>query len=71
MDSAVEEILRFEVPSEGAHFCVGAPLARLELRVAIAAITERLPGLRLATSPAEVQYAQDTLVRPLLSLPVD
>lgn len=54
----------------GAHFCVGAPLARLELQVALAAITERLPGLRLAIDPDDVQYAQDTLVRPLLSLPV-
>jgi cytochrome P450 len=55
----------------GAHFCIGAPLARLELQVAIAAITGRLPGLRLAISPADVRYAQDTMVRPLLSLPVD
>ena len=31
-----------------AHFCIGAPLARLEVRTAIAALVERLPGLRLA-----------------------
>jgi cytochrome P450 len=54
----------------GAHFCVGAPLARLELQVALGAITERLPGLRLAINPDDVRYPQDTLVRPLLSLPV-
>ncbi len=31
----------------GLHFCLGAPLARLELRHALAALQDRLPGLRL------------------------
>ncbi|MDE3177034.1 MAG: cytochrome P450 [Pseudomonadota bacterium] len=35
----------------GIHFCVGAPLARLELRIALAALFRRLPGLRLAEPP--------------------
>lgn len=35
----------------GIHFCVGAPLARLELQVALRVLFERLPSLRLA-SPA-------------------
>lgn len=35
----------------GIHFCVGAPLARLELRVALPILFERLPGLRLAEPP--------------------
>jgi cytochrome P450 len=54
----------------GAHFCPGAPLARLELAVALGAVTTRLPNLRLAISPDEVRYAENTLVRALLSLPV-
>jgi cytochrome P450 len=54
----------------GAHFCPGAALARLELQVALAAITARLPGLHLEISPGDVRYAQDTLVRAILSLPV-
>jgi cytochrome P450 len=54
----------------GAHFCPGAPLARLELQVALATLTQRLPDLRLAVAPGDVSYAQDTLVRALLALPV-
>ena len=35
----------------GIHFCVGAPLARLEMRVALPILFERLPRLRLAAPP--------------------
>jgi len=35
----------------GLHFCVGAPLARLELQIALPILFERLPNLRLARSP--------------------
>lgn len=35
----------------GIHFCVGAPLARLELQVALPILFARLPGLRLAEPP--------------------
>ncbi|MDO9581801.1 MAG: cytochrome P450 [Desulfomicrobium sp.] len=35
----------------GLHFCVGAPLARLELQIALPILFQRLPGLKLAEAP--------------------
>lgn len=35
----------------GAHFCLGAPLARLETRIALQSIAERFPNLRRAGAP--------------------
>jgi cytochrome P450 len=54
----------------GAHFCVGAPLARVELQVALGMLAARLPSLRLAVPVGDIRYAQDSLVRALTGLPV-
>jgi cytochrome P450 len=37
----------------GAHFCLGAPLARLETQIAIATFIERFPRVRLADEPLQ------------------
>lgn len=52
----------------GLHFCLGAPLARLEAPIAVQLILERMPKLRLAQPTA--QWMQHSLVRGLASLPV-
>jgi cytochrome P450 len=56
----------------GAHYCLGAPLARLEARVAFETLLSRYPGLRLAAGRDALTWAHgDGLVlRGLVSLPI-
>ena len=56
----------------GVHYCLGAPLARLEARIAFAALFRRHPDLRLAVPSRELAWSHgDGLVlRGLDSLPV-
>jgi cytochrome P450 RapN len=54
----------------GVHHCLGAPLARLELRMAVSTLVRRLPGLRLAVAEQDVRWRVDRLVRGVLALPV-
>jgi cytochrome P450 len=37
----------------GVHFCLGAPLARIELQAALAALLDHAPGLELAAEPVQ------------------
>ncbi|MFT3769091.1 MAG: cytochrome P450 [Minicystis sp.] len=53
----------------GVHFCLGAPLARLQGRVALTVLTQRLRGLRFATD-RPVKFWQVTMFRGAVSLDV-
>ncbi|MDQ0144560.1 cytochrome P450 [Pseudarthrobacter niigatensis] len=53
----------------GIHFCLGAPLARLEARIALEALLTRLPGLSLAPG-AELERMESSIVYGLKELPV-
>jgi cytochrome P450 len=55
----------------GPHFCIGALLARLEGRIALAGLFHRFPELTLAISADEVPYTPSFLTYGPLSLPVD
>ncbi|MFG2261740.1 cytochrome P450 [Streptomyces sp. NPDC048720] len=52
----------------GIHYCLGAPLARLEGRIAIGALLERAPGLALDGPTGE--WLPGLLMRGMRSLPV-
>ena len=52
----------------GVHFCLGAPLARMEGQIAINTLLKRLPKLALATDKPE--FRQSLTLRGLQSLPV-
>jgi hypothetical protein len=53
----------------GIHFCLGAPLARLEGEIAIARLAERFPRIRLAGDAAP-SWSDSLFLRGILSLPV-
>jgi cytochrome P450 len=52
----------------GIHFCLGAPLARMEGQIAISTLLRRLPKLALASQ--QPQHRQSLTLRGLVSLPV-
>jgi cytochrome P450 len=55
----------------GVHHCLGAPLARMELQIALATLLRRLPGLRLGAGVDELAWKSGMLVRGLLTLPTE
>jgi cytochrome P450 len=68
---------RFEVTREpgqhlafghGIHYCLGAPLARIEGEIALGTLVRRIDGLALRTEAP--QYKENIVLRGLASLPV-
>ncbi|MDK0522376.1 cytochrome P450 [Streptomyces sp. ML-6] len=78
--SYVEDDGRFDldrIPSashlafgHGIHRCVGAELARMELRAAYPALVRRFPGMRLAVPPQDLSFRKVSIVYGIESLPV-
>lgn len=73
-DPTVLNILRQENAhvafGKGIHFCLGAPLARLEGQIALGTLLRRFPDLRLAHDPAQLVWKDAGSLRSLSALPV-
>ncbi|WP_427174907.1 cytochrome P450 [Arthrobacter sp. 92] len=54
---------------QGIHFCLGAPLARLEARIALQAVITRLPGLAVVPH-ARLERMESTIIYGVKALPV-
>ncbi len=54
----------------GVHYCLGAPLARMEAEVALGALLARFPRISLAVPPSELRWRPVSLMNGLESLPV-
>ena len=52
----------------GIHYCIGAPLARLELQALFQTLLRRLPDLRIARAP--VEYTGGFVIRGHKAMPV-
>jgi cytochrome P450 len=55
---------------QGIHYCLGAPLARLEGQIALRRLLERLPSLRLAVPESTLRWRKGLNIRGLQALPV-
>ena len=55
---------------QGVHYCVGAPLARLEAQIAIQTLVRRLPDVNLAVPPLALRHRPGLGLRGLVSLPL-
>lgn len=54
----------------GIHYCLGAPLARLEGQIALGTLFRRIPDLQLATEPETLRWRGGLIMRGLRTLPV-
>lgn len=54
----------------GARYCIGAPLARIELKTVFAQLIPRFPSMHLTVDPETLSTRRDTLAGGLAELPV-
>lgn len=55
---------------QGMHYCLGAPLARLEAQIAIGTLVKRAPNLHITVAPQQLRWRRSLIVRGLEGLPV-
>jgi cytochrome P450 len=55
---------------QGIHYCLGAPLARMEIEIALNTLLQRLPNLRPAIEPDQLRWRATPGFRGVTSLPV-
>jgi len=55
----------------GIHFCLGAPLARLEGTIAISQLMARFPNLSLNIAPSKVQRGMSIILHNISALPMN
>jgi pentalenolactone synthase len=54
----------------GGHYCIGAPLARIELQAVFSRLLARFPTMRLAVPVSQLRLRKDALTGGLVALPV-
>ena len=54
----------------GIHYCLGAPLARIEAEIGLNTLLRRLPGLRPAVGRDELAWVPSGIMRGPIALPV-
>ncbi|AEV71774.1 cytochrome P450 [Mycolicibacterium rhodesiae NBB3] len=54
----------------GVHQCIGLNLARAELQIALSSLARRMPDLRLAVTPAQLEFKSDHAIYGIRELPV-
>ncbi len=73
-DADLLDVARTDNPhlalGHGIHYCVGAPLARMEAEIALGAVLRRLPELALAVPPGQLRWRRSFRSHGLEELPV-
>jgi pentalenolactone synthase len=55
----------------GAHYCLGAPLARIELKAVFSQLLARFPAMRLAVPLEQLRMRSGSVIGGLTKLPVE